>query len=65
MMRDLSTETDARSKLAKTGKLTTIGGAAAAVIIMQFVAFGIFMDLVTSVVLVGIGYGARMWTERR
>lgn len=54
-----------KNALVKTGKLTAIGGGAAAVIIMQVVAFGVFMDLITSVVLVGIGYGARMWTERK
>lgn len=54
-----------KNSLVKTGKLTAIGGGAIAVIVMQVVAFGVFMDLITSVVLVGIGYGARMWTERK
>lgn len=54
-----------KGALVKTGKLTTVGGAVAAVIVMQVVAFGVFMDLVTSVILVGIGYAARMWTERK
>lgn len=54
-----------KKALVQTGKLTAIGGGAVAVIIMQVVAFGVFMDLITSIILVGIGYGARMWTERK
>lgn len=54
-----------KNSLIKTGKLTAIGGGAIAVIVMQAVAFGLIMDIVTSFMLVGIGYGARMWTERK
>lgn len=54
-----------KNALVKTGKLTTVGGAVAAVIVMQVVAFGVFWDLVSSVLLVGTGYVARMWIERK
>jgi len=45
-----------KNSLIKTGKLTAIGGGAIAVIVMQAVAFGLIMDIVTSFMLVGIGY---------
>lgn len=62
-MRDVTEK--GKGQLVATGKLTAVGGAALAVIVMQVVAFGVFMDLITSIVLVGVGYGARMWTERK
>lgn len=45
-----------KSALVKTGKLTTIGGAALAIVAVQFVAFGAFMDILSSVAIFGIGY---------
>lgn len=45
-----------KNSLIKTGKLTAVGGGAIAVIVMQAVAFGLIMDVVTSFMLVGIGY---------
>jgi len=58
-MPDLSDRKD--GQLVKTGKLTTIGGAAIAVIAMQFIAFGAMMDMMMSVVLFGTGYLAGRW----
>jgi hypothetical protein len=54
MMADL-TNPD-KGALVKTGKLATIGGGALAVIAVQFIAFGAFMDILSSMALVGIGY---------
>lgn len=49
------------SGLVKTGKLTTIGGAAIAIVFMQLVAFNAIMDALMSVVIFGAGYlAARM-----
>lgn len=47
---------DDKGALVKTGQLATIGGGALAVIVMQVIAFGAFMDIMSSVALVGIGY---------
>lgn len=61
-MPDLS-EKGKEGQLVKTGKLTTAAGAAFAIIFMQFVAFGIFMDILSSVILVSIGFLAGRWTR--
>jgi uncharacterized membrane protein len=53
-----------KGALVKTGKLTTVGGAAVAVIAMQFIAFGVFMDIMSSIALVGMGYLACWWNNR-
>lgn len=60
-MSDLTTTQE--GKLFKTGKLTTIGGAALAIVAMQFVAFNALMDVVMSVVLFGTGYLAGRITK--
>lgn len=60
-MPDLSEK--GKGQLVKSGKLTTAAGAALAIIIMQFVAFGLLMDIVSSVILVSIGFLAGRWTR--
>lgn len=61
-MRDLSNPD--KSALVKTGKLTTVGGAALAVVAMQFIAFGAFMDIISSAALFSMGYLACWWNNR-
>lgn len=53
-MRDISNPD--KSALVQTGKLATIGGGAIAVIAMQLIAFGAFMDILSSVAIFGAGY---------
>lgn len=61
-MRDV-TPSD-KNTLVKTGKLTTVGGAAVAILAMQFIAFGALMDIVSSAALFGMGYLACWWNNR-
>lgn len=70
-MRDVIEHSDSKSRLGreldllKNGKMTAIGGGALTVIVMQFVAFGIIMDVISSAALVGIGYVAGRIAGRR
>lgn len=61
-MRDITNPE--KNKLIQTGQLTTVGGAALAIIFMQIVAFNAFMDSIMSVALVGTGYLA-CWLRMR
>ena len=63
-MRDVTDYSDGKGKLVKTTKLTTVGGAALAVVAMQFIAFGAFMDIMSSAALFGMGYLACWWNNR-
>lgn len=53
-MRDITPQ--GKSKLVETSKLTTVGGAAIAIIFMQMIAFNAAMDALMSAAIFGAGY---------